>query len=320
LPREVPAPKITEFDGGGAVASLAFDPRDADQLSWAAGRAGARVHRTFFRNDRFATTSDTGISGPINQVSFAPVEKLWSALSEGRIYFRETDSYVPALEGDAFQTVRAAPILNAVFHPRERIIALAYGDSETGKGGIVLRWLRATPQDVDCRTTDEQPPTCLAFSADGNILLQGKAGGLVGAWKVSFRPKPFSEETIIAAEAAGAVKLGNGPITGIVGVDGARFAVAIGNQVILVDGVKGERLSTVAAGEGPVTALAFAPATQRLAVAFGKEVALFDLATAGKIGEWKDHSRPVKALAFDVKGARLASGDESGKIIIRAAK
>jgi serine/threonine protein kinase len=319
-PREGPAPKHTEFDAGGAVISLAFDPRDVDQLSWAAGRAGARVHRTFFRNDRFAATSETGIPGPTSQVGFAPVERLWAVLSDRRIYFRETDGYLPVLEGDAFQTLGTRSILTSVFHPRERIIALAYGDSETGKGGFVLRWLRATPQDVDCRTADELPPTCLAFSADGTVLLQGKAGGIVAAWKVSFRPKPFSEELAIAGEAAGAVKLGNGPITAIVGADGTRFAVAIGNQVILVDGLMGEKLSTVATGEGAVTALAFSPATRRLAAAFNKEVAVFDLATSAKTAEWKGHSHPVTALAFDVNGARLASGDEGGKIVIRAAR
>jgi hypothetical protein len=314
-----PPARAAEFDAGGRVNSLAFDPRpaNADDLSWATKKGALRVHQALFRRDRYAgTTSRGGTLAPADQVAYAPDGSTWLAVFDGGVHFFETEHFTPLASG-RFAAPQCGRVLAAAYRPQGDVLALAYADNTLEKGGILVRWLRDKPQDVTRRTADGLVPTCLGFSADGEYLLQGKDGGLVQVWKVTIRTKPFSnDERELAVQGAGSFKIGNGLVTSVVGCEGSKFAAALGGSVVLVDARAGEKVRTLHAGDEPVTALAASPATQRVAWATGGSVTIYDLDAGRKLAEWKEHARPVRALAFDARGLKLASGDDEGKVFI----
>ena len=308
--------KTTEFDAGGPVTSLAFDPRDGDTLSWATRQGNTKVQQIFFRKDKYSDliTRDQMLA-TIEQVAYAPAANLWGYLYNGGLHFFETDGFKRIRDDSRYDLVQKGPILFFAFHPKENIIAMAFRDA-ANSGGVVVRWLKDTPQDIERRTSDGQPPTCLGFSTDGSLLLQGKESGIVQIWKVDLVQKHGTGEDECAVNGAGSVKIGHGRINRIAAMDTSRFAVAVGKQIILFDGRKGEKLFDLQPGEEEVTSLAASPATNRLACACGKTIVLYDLTNNRKIHTWHERTRPVHAIAFDQKGEKIAAGDDSGAITI----
>ncbi len=339
---------LTVFHVGGPATALAFDPLEGTRLFCGTGNGEQKIYFWPDRSER-RTLSRAATGGPeIRQILLRSRNgrEFWLTLANGKLnqfdaqtFLNKSADEIQAWPGHEITSVSVASVdlrfqrQNPAGESRtekQQLLAFAVknGDSPP-KGGIVLHWLKADgSENVFRQTVDQQPPTCLAFSRDGSLLMTGKDNGIAQIWKTGIRTKSFSEKGKMEcfAESYGSISVGTGRITDVAGVSENRFAVAIGSRVWLCDAEKGSKidaanrpdmLAPLHDGAQPVTALAVSPSGNRAASAAGKSISIYDLLTGEKLDESLDHEVEVNALAFDQTGERLASGDRDGKIVVR---
>ena len=172
-------------------------------------------------------------------------------------------------------------------------------------------------EDVFRQTEDGRPPTCLAFSTDGKLLLAGQDNGMARVWRVAVRAKPLSKQLVAFIESCGSIPIGLDRLVAVAGLDEVRFAVAMGGQVWLCDAEAGAKIDPAPLHDGkePVAAMAVSHNANRLACAAGNSVFVYDFKSGKALNQF-DHSAKVTALAFDEMGERLACGGQDGKIFV----
>ena len=314
---------------GGPVTALAFYPTDSTRIYWGTSNGEQKIYSLLDHGEP-RTLSSAGIPrSDIRQIvywnSSREGKNWWLSVYGGEMHFFDAETPERKLPDAGIGSVSDRNILAVAIRPRSNgsVLALAVQNrKQLFKGGIAIRLLNEKPEDVSRQTDDARPPTCLAFSADGKLLLAGQDNGMAHVWRVAVRAKNFSSEQEAFIESSGSFFVGPDKIVAIAGLDETRFAAAIGDQVWLCDAetVSKIDLAPLHNGKQPVTALAISQTNNRLACAEGNSVFVYDLKTGNKIKEIADHTATVTAIAFDEKGERLASGDQEGKIFISRLK
>jgi hypothetical protein len=108
--------------------------------------------------------------------------------------------------------------------------------------------------------------------------------------------------------------------------DGKRLAIALGDEVRIVDVLSGKELLSLCGSTHRVTELAFSPGGRRLASAGdreelsrGADVRLWDLVTGREILDLAGHGASVSHLQFSPDGRRLAAafGGDKNLLLVR---
>ncbi len=212
-------------------------------------------------------------------------------------------------------------------HPDGKRVALAVSDEKTGKGGIAIRLVHDSNASNDSKlkfdaTTEyAPPPTMLAYSTDGKLLLVGRENNLFNIWDPArHKPGPGAPQSFSAPA--------HGKAHAAVGIDANQFVVALDAQLWLCDNIGGdsekktkiyghEKANADPDKNPPITLLAVAPGGRELVWAAGHLVFHFDLKSNRMLREFAEHDRPVTAIALDRTGRWLASADDAGKIYVR---
>jgi len=315
-----------EFDAGGRVNSLAFDPRDNNSLGWGTRSGNMRVMDLLFSKELFGYYYKNGdMPLAIEQVAFSPAEgRYWVSLFNGRLDFREKSGNFPkALDEFRFDSVEKGSVLSFAFHPtQENIVALAFKDETKSpdKAGIIIRSLSGQFRDITRYTDGPESSRCMAFSADGSLLASARSNKL-STWKIPLDSVAAGGKELAVA-GAGVIPVGQGvaQIVAITAIDNYRFAVAHGTNISIIDARRGEVEEVVHKDTQPISCLVASPRqadtshSRWLAFAVGNSVMILDLESRQTPSKLHEHGAGISSLAFDFAGKSLASGDESGKV------
>ncbi|MCE9532948.1 MAG: hypothetical protein K8T89_17760, partial [Planctomycetes bacterium] len=106
---------------------------------------------------------------------------------------------------------------------------------------------------------NKYPPTSIAVSTDGKIILMGKDNGSFDIWLLE-RPRSF-EETKWVVEGPTTFRIGSSPIVAVKSVNETQFIAAAGDKLQLCDGKRGERIGEPYSTGVPISAITYSSAT-----------------------------------------------------------
>jgi HEAT repeat protein len=230
-----------------------------------------------------------------------------------------------------------AGIAVAAVSPTGRLAAVA-----ASGGNVVALYDLARKEKVRSLAEHDRPVCCLAFSADGKVLLSGGEDGLVVAWDTQTgkllhrleRHTSAVNQVVVAPGGKRAVSVsrdftvrvwdldrgreertlsGHGAVVWAAALspDGRLLLTAGDNDVRLWDVDSGKLLNRFAALSGPVSALALSPDARRfLAAGHDGSVRLWQVGSGKEVKRLAGHAARVRAMAFFPDGRRAVSGGD----------
>jgi len=218
------------------------------------------------------------------------------------------------------------------------------------KGGAIVLWDLERAEKLGIFQHQDTPISALAFTGDPNLFVAASQAGAVALFDIRTRSAPAAvlegqEGAALAIASArpglvaaagqdrsirlwrtdtrGLVRAwrGQGEMPSALGIAPGGRTVAngsAGGSVRLLSASSSRAQRSFRAHDGRVTALAFAPANDRLFASAGDDgqVKLWDLRGRGTARAFRGHAGPVHSLVFSADGRRLISAGQDGVIRI----
>ena len=218
------------------------------------------------------------------------------------------------------------------------------------KGGAIVLWDLERAEKLGIFQHQDTPISALAFTSDPNLFAAASQAGAVALFDIRTRSAPAAmlegqegaahaiasaRPGLVAAagqdrsirlwrtDTRGLVRAwrGQGEMPTALGIAPGGRTVAngsAGGSVRLLSASSSRVQRSFRAHDGRVTALAFAPANDRLFASAGDDgqVKLWDLRGRGTARAFRGHAGPVHSLVFSADGRRLISAGQDGVIRI----
>jgi WD40 repeat protein len=298
---------VTLAGPGGAVASVAFHPKDERIMAAAYGDGKVRVWDLSSGKPRCFHTLAVGKEGGVSALAFS---------REGQWLAAVTGKELKVWNATTYQEARAIPgdpnFYCVTFSPDEKQVAAA-GFSNFRIGFAVRVWGVANDDQPRVFPGNTWAIWQVAFSPDGQHLASAGNDGTVRLWDVKAGKAIDIPRLTPACPSHG---LAFSP-------DGKRLALGCNDQVVRVWDTTAWKLLHEYRDLGGVQSVAFSPDGQRLAWgSTDSTVKVWDLpaSRAGggdpQIHTLRGHTSWVQSVAFSADGKQIASASADGTVKI----
>lgn len=297
--------------GNGPVHCLMFTPNGTQLLSTIGDTNSQAGRVSFWDVESGRETLHWNSSRDLRTLAFSPDgEQLLAVEPQGRLTMRDTASGKIVWDFDGFKSDR---ISSLTISPDGRRLAVGSAD-----GKATVRWLdftdnsppilRDVPMVSQLLTQHAGPVHSVAFTPDGKRIATTQRGKVI-IWDAATGKQIRS------------IDAGERQSQPLIAPDGKSVIVGWDSQLAKLDLATGKLMFTSQFQGLTIAATSQSPDGKLVAVALhgekdGSYVVLIDSRTGKQIAKLAGHSQPVRRLAFSPDGKLLASGDESGQVVI----